>query len=219
MGIGASVIMPCYNNLHILKITLPEWIAQDWDDYEVIVVDDGSPTDSGIREYVESLGYRYYRQERRAFGMYRACNMGIWHANGDRIVIAGSDVIPFTNLISGHMDVATGDNLTAGAIHYGGTVVGLNCSKEYEEKFPELYHNEVTGHTFRYYRDNREPLNAEPLDIARRFNRIGVGIVGAPNSECIHIIHPASKGHWMEEVLAERENDPPRNAEVPESWR
>jgi len=232
-----SVVVACYDNLEVLEVTLPEWKVQEWDNYEVIVVDDGTPEDSGIREYVEGLGYRYYRQERRRFGFYRACNVGIWHAGGSRIVFGGSDVIPLPNMISGHMLWAADDNITVGRIH----------------------HKSKAGYDEYYYSDNRKGLTNNPgtgihwkqfwlgnvsipravlievngfdethemkdirllgeADIARRLQRIGYKIIGAPESEGIHIDHDTRKTQTTLEVLLARDNDPVVNRDMPESW-
>ena len=37
-----SVIIPTYNRAHLLPITLQSVLAQTYNDYEIIVIDDGS---------------------------------------------------------------------------------------------------------------------------------------------------------------------------------
>lgn len=232
-----SVVVACYDNLEILRKTLPDWKDQDWDNYEVIVVDDGTPEDSGIREYVEELGYRYYRQERRRFGFYRACNVGIWHAGGDRIVFGGSDVIPLPNMISGHMKWAADDNITIGRIHR--TRRNWDKGRYLEDGRKELANNpgcqmhwkqfwlgnvsiprqvliDVNG--FDETHEMKEIRLLGEADIARRLQRIGFKIIAAPESEGIHISHDKRKTKTTMEVLMARDNDPVVNRDKPESW-
>ncbi len=51
-----SVIVPTYNRLSSLKVTLESLFAQDFTDYEIIVVDDGSV--DGTAQYLQELASR-----------------------------------------------------------------------------------------------------------------------------------------------------------------
>lgn len=85
-----SVIIPTYNRAAILKDTLSSVLAQDFDDYEVIVVDDGSTDQTG--EMVQALGstkihYFYKKNEERSV----ARNYGADRAQGRYLLFLDSD--------------------------------------------------------------------------------------------------------------------------------
>lgn len=85
-----SIIIPTYNRAHTLPETLRSVFDQEFDDYEVIVVDDGS-TD-GTREIVAALGndkLRYYYKENEERSIAR--NYGADRAEGRYLLFLDSD--------------------------------------------------------------------------------------------------------------------------------
>lgn len=87
-----SAIVPTYNRKETLRQTLTALAAQDYPDYEIIAVDDGS-TD-GTREMVttEFPGVRYLLQPNR--GPAAARNRGIAAATGEIIAFTDDDCVP-----------------------------------------------------------------------------------------------------------------------------
>jgi len=88
-----SIIIPIYNRVQYLPAALNSVYAQDFEDYEIILVDDGS--DDDIRAAVEANQrpdkppVRYIRQENR--GPANARNHGIRESNGRLITFHDSD--------------------------------------------------------------------------------------------------------------------------------
>ena len=84
-----SVIMPTYNRRNYIRESLDSVLAQDFFDFEVIVVDDGSTdgTEEVVRPYQDRI--RYIRQENRGAGAAR--NIGIRKARGQYIAFMDSD--------------------------------------------------------------------------------------------------------------------------------
>jgi len=84
-----SVVMPTYNRRNYIRESLDSVLAQDFSDYEVIVVDDGSTdgTEEEVRPYEGRI--RYIRQENRGAGAAR--NVGIRKARGKYIAFMDSD--------------------------------------------------------------------------------------------------------------------------------
>lgn len=85
-----SVIIPVYNRTDLLKRAVGSVLRQDFDDFEVLVVDDGSVVD--IRSIVEAFSdtrIRYHRQPNR--GASAARNAGIDRARGDYVAFLDSD--------------------------------------------------------------------------------------------------------------------------------
>ena len=101
-----SVVIPLYNKEPIIKKTLNSVLSQDYSDFEVVVVDDGS-TDNSVA-LVESIGdprIRLIKQENG--GPSKARNTGVKNAKGNWILFIDADdeMLPetlnyFSSLIS-----------------------------------------------------------------------------------------------------------------------
>ena len=87
-----SVIVPVYNVANYLRYCLDSILNQDYHDFEVLLIDDGS-TDSSSQiclEYEEcDRRFRYYRKENG--GLSSARNYGIREASGEWLVFIDSD--------------------------------------------------------------------------------------------------------------------------------
>lgn len=86
-----SVIIPTYNRAHCIKDAIDSVLNQNFKDYELIVVDDGSTdgTENIIKEYGSCL--RLIKQQNG--GVSTARNTGIRAARGDWIAFLDSDDI------------------------------------------------------------------------------------------------------------------------------
>jgi len=86
-----SVIIPTYNRAWCLREAVDSAAVQDFRDFEIIVVDDGSTDETArlLEEYNESI--RALRQPRR--GVSAARNAGIAAARGELIAFLDSDDI------------------------------------------------------------------------------------------------------------------------------
>lgn len=97
-----SIIIPIYNRVQYLPAALDSVYAQDYTDYEIILVDDGSQDD--IRSAVEQAhrqdkpAVRYVRQDNR--GPAGARNRGIREAQGRLIAFHDSDDQWYPNFLS-----------------------------------------------------------------------------------------------------------------------
>lgn len=86
-----SVIMPSYNTANLIAESLDSVFAQSYRDFEVIVINDGSPDTPELERILEPYRERivYLKQENR-----RACgarNNGISHAKGEYLAFLDSD--------------------------------------------------------------------------------------------------------------------------------
>lgn len=93
-----SIIVPIYNVAPYLKKCVDSLLAQDMEDYEIILVDDGSTDDSGViaDEIVrEAMGNRQWAMLRvihqENAGLSAARNTGTHVANGEYIMYVDSD--------------------------------------------------------------------------------------------------------------------------------
>ncbi len=85
-----SVVVATYNYAHFLPVALDSVLAQDYPNFEVIVVDDGSTddTEAVVAPYV-ARGVRYIRQENQGIGQSK--NTGIRAARGSLIGFLDAD--------------------------------------------------------------------------------------------------------------------------------
>jgi glycosyltransferase involved in cell wall biosynthesis len=89
---GISVIIPTHNRKDLLRRCLAAATSQDYPDYEVIVVDDGSTDGTGAMVRREFPQVRYIRQERNR-GPAAARNRGIKVATGEIIAFTDDDCL------------------------------------------------------------------------------------------------------------------------------
>ena len=87
------MIVPAYNTARYIRDTLESVLAQTFRDYEVIVVNDGSPDTPELEKVILNYQNRicYIKQENR--GLAGARNTGISHARGEFLAFLDSDDI------------------------------------------------------------------------------------------------------------------------------
>src|SRR5438105_13937181 len=90
---AVSIILPTYNRAKFLPQALASIRAQQFTDWELIVVDDGSTDDTAavVRGLATDITQpvRYVRQENQ--GPYAARNTGLDHAAGELVAFFDSD--------------------------------------------------------------------------------------------------------------------------------
>lgn len=84
-----SVIIPAYNRASLLRQSVESVLAQEFRDFELVIVDDGS-TDA-TKQVLHSFGdkIRVFRQENLGPGAAR--NLGVQNSTGDYIAFLDSD--------------------------------------------------------------------------------------------------------------------------------
>lgn len=85
-----SIVIPVYNGGHFLKTALESVLAQDYQPYEIIIVDDGS-TDNTAEIASSVPEARYYYQANQ--GVAAARNRGVLAARGDYLAFLDADDI------------------------------------------------------------------------------------------------------------------------------
>jgi glycosyltransferase involved in cell wall biosynthesis len=88
---AVSVIIPSYNTAHLIGEALDSVFAQTFTDFEVVVVNDGSPDTPELERVLEPYRDRivYVVQENR--GLAGARNTAIRHARADLLALLDSD--------------------------------------------------------------------------------------------------------------------------------
>ncbi len=93
-----SVVIPAYGHAQFLKQTIESVLQQDWNDYEIIVVDDGSPDETPAVVAQFGSAVNYVRQENR--GMAGTRNTGLRRASGQLISFLDDDDLWLPNYLS-----------------------------------------------------------------------------------------------------------------------
>ena len=112
-----SIIVPIYNVEQYLRKCVDSLLAQDYSDYEIILVDDGSTDDSWqiVQEYVSR--FRGLEDERirgihqQNAGLSAARNAGIAIAKGEYLMFVDSDDYIEPNVLGGLMAKVEQDDL------------------------------------------------------------------------------------------------------------
>jgi glycosyltransferase involved in cell wall biosynthesis len=137
-----SIVIPTYNRSTLVIATINSALKQEYDDFEVLVIDDGSTDDT--REVVSSirhpkLFYHYKQNEERGV----ARNFGAKQATGEYVVFLDSDDLIHPNhlseaakLIHDHPN-APWLYLRSRIVNQAGTVLGYSDSPQ-KKLMPKL---------------------------------------------------------------------------------
>ena len=87
-----SVVVPVYNVSPYLERCITSLLAQNYRDYEILLIDDGSTDDSGaICEQYREQDSRIIVCHKKNGGLSSARNFGIDHAVGKDVIFLDSD--------------------------------------------------------------------------------------------------------------------------------
>lgn len=104
-----SVVIPLYNRADIVGDTIRSVQAQDWQDLEIVVVDDGSRDNpAAVIDAIGDPRVRYIRQENGGGGAAR--NRGIEEARGRYIAFLDSDDLFLPGKLSIMAEALAGDD-------------------------------------------------------------------------------------------------------------
>lgn len=141
-----SIVLPTYNRAHLLKGTLESFIKQEYQNFEIIIIDDGGKDNT--KEMVESLNDKrisYHWQENTERGPAR--NFGATLAKGDYVNFFDSDDIAYPNHLSTAYNFVSNSTIPPDVFHLGwdfvfnDTIIGKH---ELSGRLNEhLFHNNV----------------------------------------------------------------------------
>lgn len=148
-----SVIVPIYNVEDYLRECVDSVLAQDFRDYEIILVDDGSPDNCGkiCDEYAEKYP-RIKTIHKENGGLSDARNFGIKEAKGEYLIFLDSDDYwEGTNVLSDLSDILEKDNYPDLILH------GYTINNDKNIKCPiklEIQENKGFENDFEYLVSN-----------------------------------------------------------------
>jgi glycosyltransferase involved in cell wall biosynthesis len=137
-----SVIIPTYNRAALIGAALESVFAQEFADYEVIVVDDGSTDQTAEMVARHGDRVRYVRQENR--GPAAARNLGISQARGEYICFLDSDDLWFPWTLQAYAQAISAHNRPA-------FVAGTDVKFSDESQLPRNQLAEVKCDSFADY--------------------------------------------------------------------
>lgn len=101
--VKVSLIITCYNRVHLLKNALISLKSQSVKLYELILSDDGSKEDivSGIKDLVKDFLFpvKFIQQENKGFRLAKCRNNGAREATGDYLIYLDQDLIFSKNFL------------------------------------------------------------------------------------------------------------------------
>ena len=93
-----SIVIPLYNKASCIKKTLESILKQHYDNFEIIVVDDGS-TDDSLQEARAVVDPRIKIVSKSNGGVSSARNRGIKEATGEWIAFFDADDVMYSNAL------------------------------------------------------------------------------------------------------------------------
>lgn len=149
-----SVIIPLYNSEKYIIQCVDSILNQDYDNIEIIIVNDGSTDKSGVLvcdKYKENKKVKYIYQNN--FGAPSARNKGLEFSTGDYIVFFDSDDYMECNCLSQMMELFNEnvDLVICGAdeVDVHGNKIGIkktNCKYELiDEKYEKYFYDPYPG--------------------------------------------------------------------------
>jgi glycosyltransferase involved in cell wall biosynthesis len=138
-----SVVIPVYNGTEDLQRCLAALAASHYDDFEVLVVDDGST--QPVEPVVTAYGYRYLRLAGPG-GPARARNHGAAHANGKYLVFIDADVCVHQDTLVRFAERFTADPMLDAVMgSYDDTPAASNFLSQYKNLFHHYVHQAGDG--------------------------------------------------------------------------
>jgi glycosyltransferase involved in cell wall biosynthesis len=98
-----SLVIPTYNRAEVLCETMAMALAQDYADFEVIVVDQTPEPSEAVRAFVEHAGSRLRYIRREVPNLPAARNAGVQISRGEIIVFMDDDVIVGPEYVGAHV--------------------------------------------------------------------------------------------------------------------
>lgn len=122
---NVSIIIPAYNVAPLIGETLDSVFAQTYKDFEIIVINDGSPDTEEFERVLQPYlnRVRYLKQENRGASVAR--NAGLRAARGELIAFLDADDIWLPSYLEEQVRFIRqngSDLVCADAVHFGGSV-------------------------------------------------------------------------------------------------
>lgn len=122
---SVGVVFTTYNRPHDLARVLAGYARQTWREFEIVIADDGSGTET--RECIEraraqwQLNIRHVWHEDIGFRKCRILNRAIVETGADYLIFTDGDCVPHPEFVAGHLMLARpGYFVSGGCVRLGG---------------------------------------------------------------------------------------------------
>jgi len=144
-----SIIIPTYNRAHILGRALDAILHQSFQQFEIIIADDGSTDQTGemLKPFLEDQRIKYFFQQNK--GVCAARNLGAINASGKYLVFLDSDDEVTENWLKDFHD-ATEQDLdiifcSMKTIEPNGKINMVSCKNPYNQTTPTTWGINIPG--------------------------------------------------------------------------
>lgn len=95
-----SIVVPTYNRASLISFTLDSVLTQEFSNFEVLIIDDGSQDNTAavVKRYLTDSRVQYLPKENEERGVAR--NYGLAHARGEYVLFLDSDDLLHPNHLS-----------------------------------------------------------------------------------------------------------------------
>lgn len=141
-----SILIPSYNAAHFLSTSIESALSQTYQDFEIIVMDDGSSDNtkevvqSFIDKYPDKIGYFFQENQ----GLPVARNRCIEHSQGDYLALLDADDKWLPCRLEEGVRILDADK-AVGLVHGNITYIDFNCK---EISTPKRNAQIINGHIF-----------------------------------------------------------------------
>ena len=108
---SVSVVIPAYNVASFIAETLESVFAQTWTDFEVLVINDGSPDTAALESTLAHYAHRIRYVVQKNGGPSSARNHGIQIAAGKWVAFLDGDDLWDPTFLQSQMELAASQNL------------------------------------------------------------------------------------------------------------
>ena len=122
-GVAVSVIIPAYNAAPFIAETIESVLAQSFRDFEIVVINDGSPDTPELERALAPYLDRIIYLTQPNAGPSRARNRGIGTARGEYVAFLDSDDIWMPTYLARQMQILSADP-TIDLLYSNGVVIG-----------------------------------------------------------------------------------------------
>lgn len=195
-----SIVVCVYNRADLIEKCLDSILSQDFDDYDVIVIDDGSTDETGrILSRYGTGGKIKVRRNEKNLGLLRSRNLGAKGSDAEIVAFADSDcvadkkwirelVVPFG--LSSDIVIVGGKVLDGPADNYWGLV----CKGIYRVAGQSGYVNRIIGTNMAIKRDfllknefdEKLKYYADEADLCFRAIKKGLRVYFTDKAQVVH---------------------------------
>jgi glycosyltransferase involved in cell wall biosynthesis len=136
MNPKVSIVLPVFNGSNYLKQAINSALAQDYNNFEVIVINDGSNDDLQTEKIALSYGKRiiYHYQDNK--GVAYTWNKGVELSTGDYISFLSHDDLYETNKLSAQINLIKSNELQNTIIYSNWVVIDDNSQEKQRITLP-----------------------------------------------------------------------------------